>query len=117
MNIIEIKSKKFALKIINLYRYLKDERREFILLKQILRSGTSIGANVKEASFAQSKADFYSKMHIAFKEAGETEYWLDLLYESEFIEIEIYEEMIKECKEIIRILSSITKKQKYEQFL
>ncbi len=114
MSVIEIKSKKFALKIISLYEYLRNNRREFILSKQIMKSGTSIGANVKEASFAQSKADFYAKMYIAFKEAGETEYWLDLLYESEYIEHEIYEEMLKECKEIIRILSAITKRQKYE---
>ena len=114
MSIIGKKSKKFALEIINLYKHLTEHKKEFILSKQILKSGTSIGANVKEASFAQSRADFYSKMYIAYKEAGETEYWLELLYESGFIKKDDYLKLSANCQEIIKILSSITKNQKEE---
>lgn len=85
-NVIVEKSKSFALRIIRLYRYLCGEKNEYILSKQLLRSGTSIGANVKEAIRGQSKADFYAKMNISLKEASETEYWLELLYESGYIE-------------------------------
>ena len=85
-NPIVDKSKKFALRIIKLYKYLITEKREYVLSKQILRCGTSIGANVKEAIRGQSKADFYAKMNIALKEASETEYWLELLHESDYIE-------------------------------
>ena len=82
-NLIVDKSKSFALRIIKLYKYLVSEKKEYILSKQILRCGTSIGANVKEAIRGQSKADYYSKMNIALKEASETEYWLELLHESD----------------------------------
>lgn len=85
-NVIVEKSKSFALRIIRLYRYLCSEKNEYILSKQLLRSGTSIGANVKEAIRGQSKADFYAKMNISLKEASETEYWLELLHESGYIE-------------------------------
>ena len=84
-NIIVDKSKVFALRIIRLYQYLKNEKSEFVLSKQLLRSGTSIGANVKEAIRGQSRADFYAKLNISLKEASETEYWLELLHESEYI--------------------------------
>ncbi len=77
-NVIADKSKAFALRIINLYKYLVSEKKEYVLSKQLLRCGTSIGANVKEAIRGQSKADFYAKMSIALKEASETEYWLEL---------------------------------------
>ena len=79
-------SKSSALRIICLYRHLVSNKREFVLSKQLLRSGTSIGANIKEAQFAQSKADFIAKMYIALKEAGETEYWLELLHEARYLE-------------------------------
>ncbi len=85
-NAIKDKSKAFALRIIKLYRYLSEEKHEFILSKQVLRSGTSVGANIREAQRGQSKPDFYSKMSIALKEADETAYWLELLYESGFID-------------------------------
>lgn len=85
-NVIVEKSKSFALRIIRLYLYLCSEKNEYILSKQLLRSGTSIGANVKEAIRGQSKADFYAKMNISLKEASETEYWLELLHESGYIE-------------------------------
>ncbi len=88
-NIIVVKSKAFALKSIKLYRYLIDEKREYVLSRQFLRSATSIGANVKEAIRGQSNADFGAKMNIALKEASETEYWLELMQESEYISIDI----------------------------
>lgn len=93
-NVILNKSKKFAIRIINLYKYLSVEKKEFVLSKQILRSGTSIGANVKEAINGQSTADFLSKMSIALKEAGETEYWLELLNETEYISDNQFNSMV-----------------------
>ena len=108
-NLILVKSKAFALRIIRLYKYLCDERKEFVLSKQVLRSGTSIGANAKEASLAQSKKDFEAKLSIALKEAGETEYWLELLHESDFIEEKSFESIDADNKELIRILTSILK--------
>ncbi len=110
-NIIVDKSKAFALRIIKLYKYLVNEEKEFVLSKQVLRSGTSIGANVKEAIRAQSKADFYSKLNISLKEASETEYWLELLNESEYISDKNFESIYEDCQELIKILVSITKKQ------
>lgn len=88
-SIIVDKSKAFALRIIKLYRYLCAEKQEYVLSKQLLRSGTSIGANVREAKRGQSKPDFYSKMNIALKEADEAAYWLELLHESGFLEPDI----------------------------
>lgn len=79
---LKIKSKAFALRIIKMYNYLCEEKKEYVMSKQILRSGTSIGANVAEAFFAQSDADFIAKLYISRKEAGETIYWIDLLKES-----------------------------------
>ncbi len=111
-NVILDKSKAFALRIIKLYKYLCDNKKEYILSKQVLRSGTSIGANAKEGVHAQSKPDFYAKMYIAYKEANETEYWLELLHESGYIETNAFESIYSDCKEIIRILASITKSQK-----
>jgi four helix bundle protein len=110
-SIINDKSKDFALRIIKLYKYLtlKAEPREFVLSKQILRSGTSIGANVKEALRGQSRPDFRAKMSIALKEASETEYWLELLYESEYIDEKSYSSIINDNIEIIRILTRIVK--------
>lgn len=111
-NVIVQKSKGFALRIIKLYQYLVADKKEFILSKQVLRSGTSIGANVKEAIRGQSKPDFYSKMNIALKEASETEYWLELLNESDYLTDIMFDGIYSDCKEILRILMSITKTQK-----
>lgn len=108
-NVIVDKSKAFAIRIIKLYRYLCDDKKEFILSKQVLKSGTSIGANVKEAVRGQTKADFYAKMNVALKEASETEYWLELLNEGGFIENDAYESVYKDCQELLRILVSIVK--------
>lgn len=114
-NAVLKKSKSFALRIIGLSRFLREEKREFILSKQVLRSGTSIGANVKEAEFAQSKADFYSKMYIAFKEAAETEYWLELLHDAEYINDNEFYSIYPDCQELLKLLSSITKTQKSDE--
>ena len=102
------KSKKFALRIIKLYKYLCSEKRELILSKQLLRSGTSIGANITEAECGISRKEFLAKMYIAFKECSETLYWLELLYKSEYITEKEYFSIKKDCEELRKILSSIT---------
>ncbi|WP_333694293.1 four helix bundle protein [Flavobacterium sp.] len=105
-NVIKEKSFEFAVEIVYLYRVLI-ERREFVLSKQLLRSGTSIGSNVREAEQAESKADFIHKLAISLKEANETEYWLDLLFETKFInEIEYHAIKVKNI-EILKLLTSI----------
>ena len=111
-NIILVKSKAFAIRIVKLSKYLNDCKKEYVLSKQILKSGTSIGANVKEAVRGQSKADFYAKMNIALKEASETEYWLEILNETDYIENDLFESVYFDCQELIKILMSITKTQK-----
>ena len=111
VNIIVIKSKAFALRIIELYRFLCENQKEYILSKQILKSGTSIGANVKEAIRGESKPDFYHKMNIALKEASETEYWLELLYEGRFIQENLFKSIYSDCQELIKILMAITRNQ------
>ena len=110
-NIIVIKSKAFAIRIVKLNNYLNDNKKEYVLSKQILKSGTSIGANVKEAIRGQSKADFYAKMNIALKEASETEYWLEILYETDYLEKALFESIYADCEELIKILISISKTQ------
>jgi four helix bundle protein len=106
-NIIKIKSLEFAINIVGLYKQLK-EQQEYIISKQILRSGTSIGANVAESESAQSKADFISKLSIAAKEARETKYWLTLLQESKLATVEITSHL-SQIEEILKILTSIIK--------
>ena len=108
-NVIVDKSKAFALKVIALYKKLCDKNREFVMSKQLLKSGTSIGANIKEAQQGQSKADFYAKLYISLKEASETEYWLELLHESGYIGEEEFCAIYRDCQEIIKILVAITK--------
>ncbi|MBQ2838356.1 MAG: four helix bundle protein [Muribaculaceae bacterium] len=108
-NIIETKSFAFAIRIINLYKFLCETKHEHILSKQILRCGTSIGANVKEAERGQSRADFGAKMSIALKEANETEYWLQLLFATNYISQEQAQSIISDCEELIKLLVSITK--------
>jgi four helix bundle protein len=103
------KSRKFAIRIYNLYKYLCDEKREFTLAKQILRSGTSIGANLSEAQYAVSKKELLVKTTISLKECAETEYWLDLLKEINLIIPSEYDSIIKDNKEILRLLISTTK--------
>ncbi len=111
-NIIEKKSFDFAIRIVRLYKYLCDKKKEFVLSKQLLRSGTSIGANVAEAQQAQSKADFISKISIALKETTETKYWLRLLNATDYLsDIEI-KTILADCVEIEKILTTILKSSK-----
>jgi four helix bundle protein len=93
--------------MINAYRFLSTEQREFVLSKQMLRSGTAIGALIREAEYAQSKPDFRHKLSIALKEANETEYWLMLLKDSDYISEKSFESVIADCKELIKLLTSI----------
>jgi four helix bundle protein len=108
-NILEPKSYKFALRCVHLYQWLIREKKEFVLSKQLLRSGTSIGALIKEAAHAQSRADFLNKMNIALKEANETEYWLMLLKDSQYLSELEFNSIHKDCDELIRLLVSIVK--------
>ena len=108
-NAIEEKSFEFAVRIVNLTKYIRRKEKEFVLTKQLLRCGTSIGANVSEAQRAQSRADFYSKMSIALKEANETHYWLRLLYRTEYLTKSEFESMKRDAVELIRILVAICK--------
>ena len=108
-NVILVKSKAFALRIIKLYKYLRIKKREFVMSKQILRSGTSIGANVREGTRAQSMPDFIAKRNIALKEAEETCYWLELLHESEYLDERAFESMYHDSMEVLKILVSIVK--------
>ena len=111
-NPIVDKSKAFAIATVRLYKRLCDERHEFVLSKQFVRAGTSIGANVHEAVRAQSHADFISKMSIALKEAQETEYWLDLLHETNYLDDKMYNSLNDDCVELIKMLTAIIKKLK-----
>lgn len=111
-SIVFDKSKSFALRIIALYKYLCDEKREFVLSKQLLRSGTSIGANIAEASCAYSSKEFLAKMYIAFKECAETAYWLELLYKAQYLNQPEFDSINADCTELQKILSSITKTMK-----
>ena len=108
-NIIAEKSVAFAVRIVNLSRYLKTQKTESILLNQILRSGTSIAANVQEATMSMSKKEFYSKMSVSLKEARETNFWLKVLYETQTLKDKEFESMSRECEEIEKILFSILK--------
>ena len=108
-NVILTKSKAFALRIIKLYKYLCGKKREFVMSKQIMRSGTSIGANVREATRAQSTPDFISKMNIALKEAEETCYWLELLHESNYLDERAFNSLYNDSMELLKILTSIVK--------
>ena len=105
-------SKKFALRIVKLYTYLHDERKEHVISKQRYRCGTSIGANLAEGQFAQSDADYINKLSIALKEAAETTYWLELLHESEMISTKQYESLQNDVKTITGTLVNIVNKMK-----
>ncbi|MDQ3633688.1 MAG: four helix bundle protein [Acidobacteriota bacterium] len=108
-NVLKDKSYRFALRIVKLYKYLANEKKEYVLSKQVLRSGTSIGANITEGNQAQSKADFVHKLSIAHKEAFETEYWLCLLRDTEFLTEKQTESLITECKELQKLLTTSIK--------
>ena len=105
-------SKAFAIRIVKLYNNLKDNQQEYVMSKQLFRSGTSIGANVFEGKNAQSRPDFASKMNIALKEATESDYWIDLLHETNYLSDSEYESINADCKNIITILIKIVKSTK-----
>lgn len=107
-NIVFEKSKAFAIRIVKLYKHL-NEKSEFIMSKQLLRSGTSIGANIAEAECGISKKDFLAKMYIAFKECSETKYWLELLFATDYLNETEYNSIIADCDELLKLLTSITK--------
>lgn len=106
-NVIKDKSFVFAIRVVNMYRYLSEDKKEFVLSKQLLRSGTAIGALVREAEQVESKVDFIHKMAIAQKEANETEYWISLLYKNNYIDEKQYQSIIADINELNKILSSI----------
>ena len=108
-NHIKTKSKAFAIRIIKLYQHLIRSHSEFVISKQLLRSGTSIGANICEGLFAQSQADFIAKLSISLKEAAETRYWLELLCETEYLTKDEFDSVDKDCSELIALLTSILK--------
>ena len=108
-NILKDKSFLFALEVVKFSQYLVSEKREFILSKQFLRSGTALGALIREAEYAQSRPDFISKLHIALKEANETEYWIELLYAWCYIPIQDYNQLLNLNKELLKLLISSIK--------
>lgn len=111
-NITQDKSYCFAIRIVKAYKYLVAEQKEFVLSKQLLRSGTAIGALVREGLHAQSRPDFLNKMNIALKEAYETEYWISLLYDTGYISKEMYQSIHEDSIELVRLLSSTVKTMK-----
>lgn len=108
-NVIQIKSYAFAVRIIKVYQFLCYEKKEFVLSKQLLRCGTSVGANVEEAIGAQSQKDFFAKLSISYKEARETHYWLRLLKDTEYISVKQFQSLLNDTEEILKIIGSIKK--------
>lgn len=106
-NIIQAKTYSFAIRIVNVYRYLTEKKNEYVLSKQLLRSGTSTGANIEEGIGGQSHKDFYAKLNIAYKEARETRYWLRLLRDTNYLSIKESESLIEDCNEILKIITAI----------
>ena len=116
-NVVKDKSMEFAIRIVKMYQYLIKNRKEFVLAKQVLRSGTSIGANLAEASCAISRNDFLAKVYIAYKECSETIYWLELLYKTDYLNTEEFNSIKNDCEEIHKILSAITKTMRREKII
>ncbi|MBD5239198.1 MAG: four helix bundle protein [Bacteroidales bacterium] len=108
-NIVYSKSKAFALRIVNLGRFLHSEKHEYVISNQVVRSGGSIGANIAEAQFGATKAEFVHRMRIAVREANETKYWIELLHDSSYIDSKVAESLISDCQEIIYLLIRIIK--------
>lgn len=108
-NVIVEKSKRFAIRVVKLYRYLAERKKEFVLAKQLLRSGTSIGANVREGIYGQSKNDFIAEMSVALKECSETGYWLELLHEGGFLTKRQFDDIYCDYEELARLLTRIIK--------
>ncbi len=111
-NIVFDKSYRFAIRVVKLFKYLKNEHNEYVLSKQLLRSGTAVGALIREAQYAQSKADFISKLSISLKEANETDYWIDLLKDTDYLDNKMHKSIKKDIDEIISLLVSIIKSSK-----
>ena len=114
-NVVKNKSFKFAIRVVKLYQYLTENKKEYVLSKQVLRSGTSIGALIRESEHAESTADFIHKLSIALKEANETEYWLELLENSGYLEKNEFESINNELTELLKLLTSIIKTTKSKQ--
>jgi len=112
-NVVRDKSFKFAVRVVNLNRYLVEKKREYVLSKQVLRSGTAIGALIREAEYGESKADFIHKLSIALKEANETDYWIDLLHQTNYIQEKQYTSLKKDITELLKLLTAIIKKTKH----
>ena len=110
-----VKSKAFAVRIVKMCRWLDEVKHEKILRKQVVRSGTSIGANLAESQFAQSRDDFFTKVAIALKEANETRYWLELLRDTDYLEPDLAESMIADCSELVAMLVSTSKSTKFRR--
>jgi len=108
-NIVQTKSYEFTILIVQTYKYLCDVKKEYVLSKQLLRSGTSIGANIEEAIGGQSRKDFYAKLTISYKEARETHYWIRLLRDTNYLEKDKTTELLKNTEELLRIIGSIQK--------
>ena len=106
---VRYKSKKFAIRVVKLYQYLCNEKKEYVLSKQLLRCGTSIGANLAESECAISRKDFLSKIYISLKECSETLYWLELLYDTDYLQENEFRSMYADCDELRKMLSSSTK--------
>ena len=111
-NIIVTKSYAFAVRCVNLYKYLCDVKNDYTIGRQLMRSGTSIGANIKEATRGVSKADFTAKMSISLKEASESEFWIELLRDTDYITTEQAESMLEDCHELLKLLMTIVKSSK-----
>lgn len=114
-NIVFEKSKDFAIRIVGLYGHLNENKNEYVMSKQVLRSGTSIGANIAEAEYGISKKDFLAKMYIALKECSETKYWLEILYSTGYLTETEYNSIIDDCDELLKLLTAITKTAKSTQ--
>lgn len=111
-NLLAEKSRTFGVRVVKCHQYLTSKKHEYMIAKQIYRSGTSIGANIHESIYAQSKADFVNKLQIAQKEAGETNYWLYLLFHSDYISEELYHSLKNDCDELLRLLAATIKSSK-----
>ena len=111
-NILKVKSFEFAVRIVNLYKFLKKEHGEYVLSQQLIRSGTSIGATVREAEHAESVKNFIQKLSIGLKEANESKYWLDLLVATDFITTKMYDSLNKDCEELLKMLIASVKTSK-----
>jgi four helix bundle protein len=111
-SVLRDKSYGFAIRVVSLSQFLQTDKKEYVLSKQILRSGTAVGALIREAEFGQSRADFISKMSIALKEANETDYWLSILNDIDYLDLKIYQSLQQDCKELIAMLVSTVKTSK-----